>query len=366
MAYDSKMWQCSIYRGQRLAGIRENINDPTKMLLLVQVRGHRRRRIVTVQGNPDERYPKAMRIRLQLRRELVEELILEPHTFDDLFARWERTKPPTRWSRQQHSIYERYIAPVVGSLSLHRIGTSSIDEVAATVKHLKPRTRKAVMQIVTGVLDLAVKDRFISHSPMTERHKVAVNAMEQKRIIVNPVTLYQRVYDTIEDLYRHNPIKRAIFLLGFYGRRKAEALTLRWEDVDMINDAYVIRGERSKVRQDMGFPLPSEIKAALIEIGPKPSGFCFLNERTGRPFTNIQRDIEAIRTACGWPGFMFHSMRNLMVSALYSKGVSAANLSAALGHTRPETLARYLSMQRLEPCRVVNDTAKALVAKGNI
>jgi len=364
MAYDSKEWRRVQYRGRWLPGIREHIERPGRWLLIVEVKGTRRRKIVTLEGDRREVVPELVRRYSELRADLIEGYYLEPKTFDDLFKGMMRTRPATRWKRQQEGIYRNHIAPKLGAVNVRDIRPGDIDALAVGLLHLKPRTQKAVLDIVRATMQRAIDARLIKVSPVEARHRVQVKALEQKRIVIDAVQTYRRVHAAIMRTFAADPVLRSVFLLGLYGRRKTEALRLCWEDIDMANGSYIVRAENSKVRQDMAFPLPDEVAAALREIGPKPSGFCFLNPATRRPFTNIQRYIERVREASGWPGFMFHAMRNLLASALYAEGVSAANLSAVLGHTRPETLARYLSMQRLESCRIVNETAADVLGRG--
>lgn len=361
MAFNSKEWRPARYRGNLLTGIREHIETPGRFLFVVEIKRKRRRKTVRLEGRHEMIYPEAIRLYSEFRAEIMEGYYLEPKSFDDLFNYWMKTRQPTRWTKQQSGIYRNHIANGLGALNVRDIRPRHIDALALTVRHLKPRTQKAVLDIVRSVLALAMKEKLIRASPFEDRHKITVNAMEQKRVIVDAVTLYRRVHAAIMQTFSTALVLRCVFLMGLYGRRKTEALRLRWEDIDISGGVYVVRSHSSKVRQDMAFPLPKEVSDALQEIGPKPSGYCFINPVTGRPYTNIQRHIEQVRAACGWRGFMFHSMRNLLASAQYSEGVSAANLSAVLGHTRPETLARYLSMQRLESCHIVNETAARLL-----
>lgn len=66
----------------------------------------------------------------------------------------------------------------------------------------------------------------------------------------------------------------------------------------------------------------------------------------------------------GWDEFGFHRMRNLLASALFNQGVESENLSSVLGHTSPETLKQYLTMQRKEACRIIESAAMRLLKTG--
>jgi integrase len=209
---------------------------------------------------------------------------------------------------------------------------------------------------------MARDEKLIKELPVEERHRVTVNRLEQKTLITDAVEKYRRVYAAIMECFAALPFWRAVFLLGLYGRRKNEILRLRWEDIGLEDGVYIIRGSHSKIKQDLAFPLPDEVRRALRELSPRrASGWVFPNPATGRPYIDIRRYVAMIREASGWEGFGFHRMRNLTSSALYAAGVDASHLSSLLGHTNPQTLKQYLTMQRIESGKIAEEGARALL-----
>lgn len=362
MPYSSKDWQPARYRGQRLTGIKQHKETPGRFLFDVSLKKIRRKRIVTIAGTESERYQAAIREYSQMRADIYEGYFIDPVSFDDMFNRWLLLKQSTRWTRSQAGTYRNHIARHLAALNLQDIKPKHIDAVMIEIKGKAARTRKGVIAIVKGVLMLAVNEKIIKSAPIEQRHSVTVNAAEQKTLIIDAANIYSRVYRSIMEVFARDPKWRAVFLFGLNGRRKSEILSLRWDHISLESQSYIIKAERSKVKQDLSFTLPGDVLAALQEIRPdNPAGLIFPNPNTGKAYTNIRSQVQMIRNHSEWKDFGFHRMRNLTSSALFSAGVDAAHLSSLLGHTSPETLKQYLTMQRAKVGNIIEDASRKLL-----
>lgn len=208
-----------------------------------------------------------------------------------------------------------------------------------------PRVKKQIHEALTSIFKYAINNELIARNPIKPHHDIKRNYGEEKTIIIDAQAKYRAVYDAIHKLFKEKPKLRALYLFGFHGRRRNEVLTLKWTDVS--EDTYVIRAENSKVKRDLQFTLPTDIKTALFELYPyRDSEYIFSsNLKPSVPLTNITYYSQKIIEETGIEDFSFHYMRNLAVSALSSHGVDTTHLSAMLGHTDASTLKKYLSLQ---------------------
>jgi len=222
--------------------------------------------------------------------------------------------------------------------------------------------QKRLLEVMNPLIELAIEDESIQVSPIKKSHRVTRKLTEEKKVILNAVDKYKRVHKSIMSVYQDNPTIRAMLLFGFYGRRKNEVLSLKWENVDLKHNTFMIPKEESKVGVDLEFSLPDEIKTALEEIATYTGkeGLVFKSPRGGQ-YTEIRDHIYAIRNDTGIEEFGFHWMRNLAVSALSSQGVDAIHLSALLGHTDTHTVKQYLSLQRKESSGKVQEISRELL-----
>lgn len=365
MPYSSQDWKPATYRDQLLTGIKQHKENNNKFLFDVAMKKIRRKKIITFDGSKSEIYQAAIRAYAEFRADLYEGYYIDPVTFEELFNRWVSLKQPTRWTRLQAGVYRNHIKRYLGSVNLKSILPKDIDLIMIAAKGKAPATRKGIISIVKSVLSFAVDEKIIKSLPLEPRHSVTVNAAEQKTIIMEAERIYRSVYQSIITIYADHPTWRAIFLFGLSGRRKTEILSLEWDHISLESRTYTIKAEHSKIKQDLAFTIPYDVLEALKKIMPNtPKGLIFINPNTGKAYSDIRSQVQKIRDHSGWTDFGFHRMRNLLSSALYGQGVEAANLSSVLGHTSPETLKQYLTMQRSKSCEIVEIAADKLLNKG--
>ncbi len=212
-----------------------------------------------------------------------------------------------------------------------------------------PASKKAIMDIIKSVLRYAKEEKIIKNLPLEIRHNIKVNALHQKTLVTNAQSKFIAVHKAITTEFKDNPAMLCIFLFGLYGRRKTEVLKMEWKHIDFVNEQYTIPSNNSKIKISFVFSLPDEIIQALQRIQGIKRGLIFKNGSNNKRYTNIQKQIEIIRYSSKWGDYTFHSMRNLLASNLHSRGVSSSYISSVLGHTNPNTIKQYLTMERTHP-----------------
>ena len=262
--------------------------------------------------------------------------------FDRLQTMTERNEE-TQKSYERH--YNRYIKPTIGKMKIANVTPSHISTITALTKHLANSTRQKSIAILDPIFKLAIDEELIQFTPIKHIHKVKRKQLEEKKVINDAETKYREVYKAINEVFADNHKIRALFLFGFYGRRKTETLQLQWSDIDLNNDSYTIRGTNSKINTDMSFKLPPDVKLALLKCEHFGDYIFASNRDPSKPISEIREHVAKIREVT-YPEYNFHWMRNLAVSALSSMGVDAIDLSALLGHTDTATVKQYLSLQR--------------------
>jgi len=267
-------------------------------------------------------------------------------TIDEYFEKLQAMTERNEDTRKAYELYyKKYIQPVIGKMKIVNVAPRHITTIMTSVKHLSNSSRQKAIAILVPIFKLAIDEELIQFSPIKSIHKVKRKQIEEKKIVTDAETKYRKVYNAINTVFADNHKIRALFLFGFYGRRKTEALQLKWSDIDFINNSYTIRGANSKINTDMTFKLPADVKNALTQC-KKISDYIFASNRDpSKPISEIREHVEKIR-AVTYPEYNFHWMRNLAVSALSSMGVEAIHLSAMLGHTDTNTVKQYLSLQR--------------------
>ena len=255
--------------------------------------------------------------------------------------------------------YNNYITPI-SKMKVVDVRSSHITQLTLQTKHLSRSYRKKLFEILIPLFNLAVDDGLIAKSPIKQKQIVVRKAHEEMKVVTNAVRKYKLVHQAIHQVFHDNPRLRALFLFGFYGRRKTETLQLKWSDIS--GSTYTVRGSISKVSADMSFVMPDDLKEAIGQCMSLKSTYIFENPRTGQPISEVREHVKKIRDATGINEFTFHYMRNLAVSALSATGADSMHLSSMLGHLDSNTLKKYLSMQREEASQVTNDLSAQLLS----
>ena len=273
--------------------------------------------------------------------------------------------------------YDKYIKPLIGNMKITNITPRHISDITALTKHLANSTRQKSTAILIPIFRLAIDEELIQFSPIKQIHKIKRKQLEEKKVISDAETKYKQVHKAIHQVFgtddlivldKNNKVQcsvnhkiRALFLFGFYGRRKTETLHLKWDDIDFKNNTYRIRGTNSKINTDMSFQLAEDVKEALLKCERFGEYIFSSNRDSSRPISEIREHTAKVQ-AITVPEYTFHWMRNLAVSALSAMGVEAIHLSSMLGHTDTATVKQYLSLQREKSSAHTLDVSKKLLS----
>ncbi|MCX6074530.1 MAG: tyrosine-type recombinase/integrase [Campylobacterales bacterium] len=359
-------------KGKEIPSLKIHKSDDFKFMFDLRVNGVRHRKTVTIDGATKGR-------RIELARFALEQYITTESkpisssttanpmmSINDYFERLKLIKR-NNWSEGHLlnliSFFTNHIKPIIGDKAISIVKPSDLTTIGANVSHLSKRMQKRMVEVLHPLFELAIEDESIEISPIKKTHRITRNLVEEKRVILNAVDKYRKVNQSIHRVFKDNPTMRAIFLFGFYGRRKNEVLSLTWDNVDLDTNTFIIPREKSKIGVDLEFTLSDDIKEALIEIVryTGKEGLVFKSPRGGE-YGDISDHVNTIKTDSGIEEFGYHWMRNLAVSALSSQGVDAIHLSALLGHTDTNTVKQYLSLQRKESSGMMQEVSKGLLS----
>ena len=131
----------------------------------------------------------------------------------------------------------------------------------------------------------------------------------------------------------------AIRLSIVTGCRKSEALTSKWTDFDLVRHVWTKPSHHTKQKRREYVPL-SEQALTLLERLPREGEYVFPG-RTGERLTDLKGPWAKVCEIAGLTGMRIHDLRHSFASHLVSSGVSLPIVGKLLGHTQPQTTARY-------------------------
>jgi integrase len=152
------------------------------------------------------------------------------------------------------------------------------------------------------------------------------------------------------------PTAGALRLLIFTGARLREILHAKWTDFDAERATLTVFGKTG--RRPIYLPAPAlEVIAGLPKNGP------YLISATDpkKPKADLARPWKAISKLAGLQGVRLHDLRHSYASSLVSGGASLPMIGKLLGHTQPQTTARYAHLAD-DPVRAAAERAASTIA----
>ncbi len=159
----------------------------------------------------------------------------------------------------------------------------------------------------------------------------------------------------------------AIRLLILTGARLSEILTLTWEEVDLERGILFLKNSKTGQKPVFLNEAAKEILQTLPRVSRNP--YVIIGNKTGEHLVNLRKPWHRIRKEAELEDVRLHDLRHSFASLAAASGASLPLIGRLLGHTQPQTTARYAHLAH-DPLREVNEKVGeqlrgALGLKGN-
>ncbi|MBF0419613.1 MAG: tyrosine-type recombinase/integrase [Magnetococcales bacterium] len=172
--------------------------------------------------------------------------------------------------------------------------------------------------------------------------------------------LGQAITDAEKDGRASLHVAAAIRLLILTGCRLNEILSLRWDEVDLDGRALRLADAKNiKVTSKVGIkkvvplnPPAMEILARLPHVEGNPH--VIVGKVEGHAMVNINKAWRSIKAKAELPNLRIHDLRHAFASVGAAMGMSLPVIGKLLGHTQPQTTARYAHLS-IDPLQKATD-----------
>jgi integrase len=255
--------------------------------------------------------------------------------------------------RQYARLLSIYVQPHLGQKKLTSLTPLVIE---AWIKNLRSKglsetTIRAAFNVLSLVLDTAVRDGLLRTNPCSKVARPQPDTEEAKYLTVDQIqSVIQQAQGSLKPL---------LTLMALTGLRIGEILALHWDDLDLERGALTVNGtlvpgtngliiQKPKTkRSQRTIPLVEVAVQALreqkriqnqerLKAGPlwQDHGLIFPTSiGTPEHYRNILRTYQKIAKPYGI-GKGFHTLRHSAGTLLSSLGIPVATVSAILGHSR--------------------------------
>ncbi len=259
----------------------------------------------------------------------------------------------TNYKKSRKSYYDRKVKKTIGKKKAKDILPMQLQKIVN--QNMKdgdsPSTAKQAIEFLSPAFKIARANRIVLHNPCED---VKISIPPSKKIVVNATDRLTSIYKAIKHLYKDDPFYRAFFLLALQGRRKGEVRKLKWENISFEYEYYFLPSKTTKNNEEQKIFLPPNVKEALLEF-KQDKGWVFESPIIkGQTISDAKRQTAKLKKELGdW--FTMHYTRNVMVSAMAEQGIEAIHMSGALGHSDPNTITKYLTMNYLTGSKIASD-----------
>lgn len=148
----------------------------------------------------------------------------------------------------------------------------------------------------------------------------------------------------------------AVRMLLFTGARLSEILTAKWDYVDLERSRLALPDSKTGQKDVLLNSGALEVLRNLPRMTGNP--FVIVGKVEGKHLVNLEKPWRRIRTLAALPDVRLHDLRHTHASIAAGLGASLPIIGALLGHTQPQTTARYAHLAT-DPVRAVSDAVSS-------
>ena len=202
------------------------------------------------------------------------------------------------------------------------------------------RRLAAICGLYTYALDLALIDRH----PRGHGKRLKVDAKRVQGAAALSKAEFERFVTAARE---HSPNALAIvLLLGLYGLRVSEVCDLQLEQLDHNHGQPVlcVAGKGRAANETSAFPVPHDVRQALVRAAGERDRGPLLLKSTGRPY--VRQEIAALlRTLCHRAAIVTrltpHGLRATFITLALNESAALRDVQDAARHADPRTTRLY-------------------------
>jgi integrase len=281
-------------------------------------------------------------------------------TVADLCARFEEEHAHKLRHRSQYDyqgIIRNEIVPALGRLKVAAVDFEHIERMHRKITQRAPTRANRTLAVLSKMFTLAIKWRLRPDNPCKG---VERNREQPRKRYLKPEELERLTKALAEE---PNQEAADIFrLLLLTGARRTEVLGATWDQFDLESGVWTKQAAATKQKTHHEVPLSAPARQLLARrLSQRETSPWVFPSRGGQHRINIDRSWRLICKAARITDLRIHDLRHSYASTLAGAGFSLPTIGALLGHTQPQTTARYAHLFD-DPLRKATERAGAILA----
>jgi integrase len=282
-------------------------------------------------------------------------------TVADLCRRYVEVHLPKKKAssrRHDHRMLSAYVIPNLGRLKIADVKRADIAKIHHALRET-PYEANRFLALCSKLFNLAEEWGLRPDGKNPTHHVQRFREQKRQRFLsVEELALLGEHLRAAEPAESPAALL-ALRLLILTGARLSEILALRWSSVDATNG--LLHLPDSKVGPRV-IPIGAPV-VMLLASAPRYAGNPYVcpGEKQGHHFVGLPRVWQRIRRRAGLEGVRLHDLRHTHASSAAGLGTSLQIIGALLGHSGPQTTARYAHLAD-SPVRAAADQVTRHIA----
>ena len=242
--------------------------------------------------------------------------------------------------KEDQRLWKHYILPAFGDLKVSSLTREDIVKLHHAIQHLST-TANRILSLLSKALNLAELWGYRPDASNPCRHVKKYAEIKRERFLSQEeITRLMEVLAQEEKEGKELPhVLCAIRLLLLTGCRLNEILSLSWQEVDFDKSClFLLDSKRGKRTVYLSPPA-----LELLQVIPreKDHPYVIVGRNKQAHLINLQKPWGRIKKKASLEDVRIHDLRHTFASVAAANGLSLPIIGALLGHSQPQTTARY-------------------------
>jgi len=276
--------------------------------------------------------------------------------FDDFMERHSKIYLRPNSIRCYEVMGRNIVLPRLGRMKVADLRRRDVEELHQSLKDTPYHANRA-RALLSKMMSLAKRWEWRTDNPCEGVPKFH----EEKRDRWLSTEEIERLCDALDN-HPNQSVANAIRLMLLTGARRGEVLTAVWDDFNFELGVWTKPSHHTKQKRTEHVPLSPPAVQLLVSMKEKSaSHYLFPGEVPGKPLQEIKRAWSAVCKHAKLANVRLHDLRHTYASHLVSSGMSLPIVGRLLGHTQPQTTARYAHLAD-DPLRQATNRFASIVA----
>lgn len=205
------------------------------------------------------------------------------------------------------------------------------------------RTRETTYQVYNESFRLARKNKLLINNIMEDIKPIHHRRQGGKALSIKEQQRFIKI------ISKHRYKDYYLFLL-YSGCRRAEGVSIMWQDIDLSKNILHIRGTKT-LGSDRYIPISSKLKQIILDNkNASDRLFPYTTNQVTKAFQRLQKKYKL--------DYTLHSLRHTFATRCLESGVSIRVVQKWLGHSRIDTTSKIythiLSSFEFDECKKLN------------